>query len=311
MLTGAALFSTAAVLLTAMWATADQPVGDRTVGEVTRVGVADGDSVPGYVRSGRGRPGRALPTAASATGAGTYALVSLDAYLPPQQLAEVLERRTGLGCLRAGAAARPADRDRPDPGAARPGRRGRRDGGGRRPARTREAADYRARAAALTGAGADERELRQVYASGAEVAAAEAAAYRTGCACVYAAVVRATPAVLRGVATRPDVRAVDPAPEVYRLDRTVFTPPLPEQRDVVRPPADTGLSIEPTPDRPVETTPAPETPTPTVGESSEPAPVVTIPSLAPSAPEPVASATPTAATSPDTIGPAPVAPAPS
>ncbi|MBM0239561.1 hypothetical protein JNW88_24810, partial [Micromonospora sp. ATA32] len=42
------------------------------------------------------------------------------------------------------------------------------------------------------------------------------------------------PAVLRRVAARAGVRAVDPAPEVRRLDRAVFTPPLPEQDDVAR-----------------------------------------------------------------------------
>ncbi|MEE3917908.1 hypothetical protein V2I01_02055 [Micromonospora sp. BRA006-A] len=48
----------------------------------------------------------------------------------------------------------------------------------------REAADYRSRAAATTA----DPDLRRVYDSGAEVAAREAEAYRTGCACVYAAV---------------------------------------------------------------------------------------------------------------------------
>jgi hypothetical protein len=58
-----------------------------------------------------------------------------------------------------------------------------------------------------------------------------AAGYRGLCACLYAAVVRATPAALDVVAARPEVRIVDPAPEVRRLDATVFLPPLPEQAD--------------------------------------------------------------------------------
>jgi hypothetical protein len=58
-----------------------------------------------------------------------------------------------------------------------------------------------------------------------------AAGYRELCACVYAAVVRAKPAALDVVAARPEVRIVDPAPEVRRLDATVFLPPLPEQTD--------------------------------------------------------------------------------
>ncbi|MBG6099601.1 hypothetical protein ACLQ3D_31010 [Micromonospora vinacea] len=297
-LSWAAVLSAAAVLGTAVWAVDDTPVGDRTVGEVTRVGVADGDSVPGYLRSAAADLA-ALPGSAPAAEGGTYALVTLDAYLPPQRLATVLGDvgvstvfgRVPLPGRQTEIVKIPALRV-PDDVVA-----GMRQVAARKET---EAADYRARAAAVDGDGVGERELREQYASGAEVAAAEAAAYRTGCACVYAAVVRATPVALRGVAARPDVRAVDPAPEVYRLDRTVFTPPLPEQFDVVRPPADTGSSPAPTQTErpaPAISAPAPSAP---VGESSEPAPVVTTPSPEPSKPEPTESAPPSATTSPDT-----------
>ncbi|WP_433310869.1 hypothetical protein ACQP0U_23635 [Micromonospora sp. CA-269861] len=294
-LSWAAVLSAAAVLGTAVWAVDDTPVGDRTVGEVTRVGVADGDSVPGYLRSAAADLA-ALP--APAAEGGTYALVTLDAYLPPQRLATVLGDvgvstvfgRVPLPGRQTEIVRIPALRV-PDDVVAGMGEVAVR--------KETEAADYRARAAAVNGDGVGERELREQYASGAEVAAAEAAAYRTGCACVYAAVVRATPVALRGVAARPDVRAVDPAPEVYRLDRTVFTPPLPEQRDVVRPPADTGPSAVPTQgERPAPAISAPA-PSASVGESSEPAPVVTIPSPEPSTPEPTESVPPSVTTSPD------------
>lgn len=49
----------------------------------------------------------------------------------------------------------------------------------------------------------------------------------TGCRCVYAAVVRAGPRVLAEVATMPQVAAVEPAPQVRRLDRATFQPPQP------------------------------------------------------------------------------------
>jgi hypothetical protein len=80
-----------------------------------------------------------------------------------------------------------------------------------------------------------------VYDGGARVAEAEAVAYRRRCSCVYAAIVRATPAALAELAGRPGVRAVDAAPEVRRLDRAVFLPPLPEQADVARSAADPSL----------------------------------------------------------------------
>jgi hypothetical protein len=102
-----------------------------------------------------------------------------------------------------------------------------------------EAADYDRLVASLGGSDS-ERQLRAVYMSGQQIAAAEAAAYHSHCACVYAAVVRATPAALDQLAHRDDVRLVDPAPEVRRLDRAVFLPPLPEQRDRATPPDNSG-----------------------------------------------------------------------
>ncbi|MFG3704328.1 hypothetical protein ACGF7U_06275 [Micromonospora sp. NPDC047670] len=282
-LTTAALLSCAAVLLAAGWAADDRPTGDRTVGEVTRVGVADGDSIPGYVRAAAVDLAALRPAAPA--GDGTYALVSLSSYLTPQRAAAVFGDvplaavfgRVPLADRQTEIVRIPAQRVPDDVVAGMAELAARKDG---------EAADYRARAAALAGGGQADRELRRVYDSGAEVAAAEAAAYRTGCACLYAAVVRAEPVALRGVAARPEVRAVDPAPEVSRLDRTVFTPPLPEQREVAHPPADAGLAPEPTAGGPDHGTPGAATPAPTVGETSEPAPQVTDSSPAPVRPAP-------------------------
>ncbi|SCF41665.1 hypothetical protein [Micromonospora mirobrigensis] len=211
---------------------ADRPAAvDTTVGEVTRVGVAAGGSVPAYLRAS------AAELAALPAGGEPYALVTFAGYLPPGRLAPTLagvsvaevvarvplpQRQTEIVRIpaqlvpehvRAGMTEVAARKDR-------------------------EAADQRGRSAALTDATDPGGELRRVYDSGARVATAEAAAYRSGCACVYAALVRAEPAVLRTLAGRPGVRAVDPAPELRRLDRAVLTPPLPEQRDLARPPAD-------------------------------------------------------------------------
>jgi hypothetical protein len=109
----------------------------------------------------------------------------------------------------------------------------------------REAENYGSLSAKLTGDGAQEQRLRAAYASGARLAAAEAAAYRSRCSCVYAAVVRGAPAALDQVAHRAEVRAVDPAPEVQRLDQAVFLPPLPEQTGVVRPPGGRPSKLSP------------------------------------------------------------------
>ncbi|MFI6158757.1 hypothetical protein ACIA59_02285 [Micromonospora haikouensis] len=247
-LTVAALLSVAAVLVAADWVGRhDRPVDDRTVGEVTRVGVPPGGSVPEYLRAAAAEL-TALPSDGSPSG--TYALVSFADYLAPDRLADTLAgvavaevvARAPLPGRQTEIVRLSAQRLPQDVVVGMAGMAGRKD---------REAADQRARAAA-----ADDAELRRAYETGALVAAGEAAAYRAGCACAYAAVVRAAPDALRALAARPGVRAVDPAPELRRLDRTVVTPPLPEQRDVARPPADAG-------------------PTPLVGETSEAAPTAT------------------------------------
>ncbi|MEV0003849.1 hypothetical protein AB0H28_16375 [Micromonospora sp. NPDC050980] len=239
------------VLVVAVAQRRDGPVGDRTVGEVTRVGVADGAAVPAYLRAA----GDELARLDAPDG---YALVAFAAYLTPARAASALAgtpvsvvlarvplpgRQTEI--VRIAALRLPDDVV----------------GGMAEVAghKDREAADYRARAAAP--AAVADPELRLRYDTGAAVAAREAAGYRAGCACVYAAVVRAAPDALRALAGRAGVRVVDPAPEVTRLDRTVFTPPLPEQRDVARPPADTG------PDAAGG-----------MGDSSEAAPTVSVPS---------------------------------
>ncbi|AVT32698.1 hypothetical protein C6361_28165 [Plantactinospora sp. BC1] len=240
LLTTVALLCSAAVLVTAVWAADRRPAGDQTVGEVTRVGVMQGESIPGYLEATRGELRSLVAAGASEPAQPTYALVTMSAYLAPDRLTPVL---TGIGVSEVFARLwRPGTQTEivripalrvPDDVVA-----GMSEVAARK---EQEARDYQERAAGVTGDGAGERELRRYYSSGARVADEEATAYRAGCSCVYAAVVRGEPAALERIAARPEVRAVDPAPEVRRLDRTVFTPPLPEQADVARPPADASL----------------------------------------------------------------------
>jgi hypothetical protein len=209
------------------------PAGDPTVGAVVRVGVVDGQSVPAYVASSADELARLLAAPASGP---VYALVSFTGYVAPDRLAPLL-----TGAAVAAVYARvPLPRVQTQlvriPALRLPGdvTVGMDDVARRKDA---EAADDRRLADAAPAGSA----LRRTYASGAEVAAAEAGAYRAHCACVYAAVVRATPAALDALRRRDGVRAVDPAPEVRRLDRAVFTAPLPEQTALAGPPEDAGL----------------------------------------------------------------------
>lgn len=208
------------------------PAGDPTVGDVVRVGVTDGDDVPAYLAASR----REL-AARAGTGPATevYALVSLTGYTAPDGLAALLDgvsvaevyARVPLPGVQTQIVRLAAYRVPADVVAGMTEIAGRKDA---------EAADDRRQAVSVTGTGEGDRQLRATYLSGAQIAAAEADAYRAGCACVYAVVVRAAPAALTQVAARSGVRVVDPAPEVRRLDRSVFRAPLPEQTGRVRPP---------------------------------------------------------------------------
>ncbi|MEV1289655.1 hypothetical protein [Micromonospora sp. NPDC049679] len=271
-LTVAAMLSATAVLVTAVWAADRSPVGDHAAGDVVRVGVIDGQSIPGYVQSSRGKLDALLaapPSGPASTE--TYALVTFSAYLAPGRLPPVLTglsvsevfSRVPLPQTQTQIVHIPAFRIPGDVTA------GMAEVAARKEA---EARDYQERGAALTGVDAQERELRQLYDSGARVALAEATAYRSHCSCVYAAVVRAAPALLDQVARRPEVRAVDPAPEVTRLERAVFLPPLPEQQDVVRPPADTDLPDAPPPTPIAPTTVTAPSPTQPPAARDEPTP---------------------------------------
>jgi hypothetical protein len=207
---------------------ADRRRSDPSLGDVLRVGVAEGASIPAYLLASRERLA-ALPGTAP-----VYALVSFTAYLAPDRLTPVLAElsvssvfaRVPLPATQTELVRLGAYRVPDDVLAAM-------DETARR--KTDEAQHYRDLLAKADG---KPTEVRDVYVTGAIVAGNEATAYREHCSCVYAAVVYAPPAALRAVAARPETRAVDPITELQRLDRTVFLPPLPEQTTVAAPVAD-------------------------------------------------------------------------
>ncbi|HEX5596633.1 MAG TPA: hypothetical protein VFX61_11560 [Micromonosporaceae bacterium] len=232
-----ALLLTVAVLAVALFTDKGRPVGDLTVGDVVRVGAFEGDSIPEYIRSSRAELA-GLAGAARSEQVQSYALVTFSTYLTPDQLDAVLSGaavaevivRVPLPEAQTQIVRLPAVRIPADVAAGMARLAERKDG---------EAGEYQDRAAA-----ADDAELQRVYERGAQVARAEADAYRRHCACIYGAVVRAAPAGLEQLGLRDQVRVVDPAPEVRRLDRAVFLPPLPEQTEVVRPVRDGLSSVE-------------------------------------------------------------------
>lgn len=221
--TGFAVASAASLLAMIIWA-ADRnhppAPAPAAPGDVVRVGVVEGQSVPGYLRSSQGE--------LASLGGPAWALVSLSGYVPPGELPSVLSgsavaqvyARAPLPRTETRVVRIPAYRVPDDVVAGMLATAGQRD---------QERADYGRLSHDLDGAGHDRNRLRRAYEVAAGAAAAEAHAYRAHCACVFAAVVHADPAALRGIADRAEVRAVDPAPEVRQLDQVEFRPPLPEQ----------------------------------------------------------------------------------
>lgn len=239
----------AVLLAAALWRDGRPDSPESGSGPMVRVGVPAGRSVAWYLADSRREV--ATLAASGGTATGTYALIVFAAYLAPERFTPVVD---GLPVYAAYARV-------PLPGtqteivritgvAVGPFRVPEGVLAGMEQVALRKsgaALDYRELGAKLTGAGEQERRLRAAYGSAARAADAEAEAYRQRCSCLYAAVVRANPAELVRVAAREEVRAVDPAPEVDRLDRAVFLPPLPEQAGSAGPLADTRPGALPGP----------------------------------------------------------------
>lgn len=75
---------------------------------------------------------------------------------------------------------------------------------------------------------------------GARVDAVAGARLRAGCACVVGVLLRGSPAALRAVAARAQVRAVQPAPAGAAYGRLAVSPLLPQQTRTVSPGPDDG-----------------------------------------------------------------------
>jgi hypothetical protein len=218
-----------AVAGTAIYRSTRTAASPSTIDNTVRVGVHDGDSVPAYTEQSRAR------LAALTGSTPVYALVSLTGYVDPAAVARlsagvdpvfalardpIPDRQTELVRL---ATTHPPDDLR----------------AAMRALASRKDTD--ARGSTNQAAAQSDPRLRALKESDAALEQAESQDYRNGCTCVYALVVRAAPATLRALAGRDGVRIVDPAPEVSDAVHAVFVAPLPEQVDLVVPPADTGV----------------------------------------------------------------------
>lgn len=236
LLFGAATLSVIAVLATSLYLGSQPGPVDETVGDVVRVGAAEGVQVATYRKGAESELAGLLSRRTS----DTYALVSFGSYQEPTLLSGLLAGvrtvqvylRVPLPDVQTEIVSLPVNTLDTDVRAGMKRTADRKD---------RTAAESDRAAKGLGGDGQRERALRAFYQQDADVNRSEAEAYRRLCACAYAAVVVATPVRLKQLAGRAGVRVVDPAPEVRRLNRTVFLPLLPEQAVVVRPPRDRKL----------------------------------------------------------------------
>jgi hypothetical protein len=228
-LTGLSVAAVLLLLTGLIWANDARPGPEPDGAGIVRVGVVEGQSLARYLAHSRSELNGLLHASGVSTGTPTWALVSLAAYLTPDRLPAVLGgtavaevyTRAPLPDAVTGVVRIPAFRVPDDVVAGMLAAAAHRE---------QERADYRRLGDRARDDNRSPVRLRQAYETAAALADAEAHAYRGQCACVFAAVVRGDPAALHRLAGRAEVRVVDPAPEVLRLDRVEFRPPLPEQQ---------------------------------------------------------------------------------
>src|SRR4051812_760223 len=91
LLTGLTVVSVLALLVTVVLLTDRGPDGQSPAGDVVRVGVVEGQSVSGYLRSSHSELAALLPASGSPAAGQTWALVSLTSYHAPDKLPGVLD----------------------------------------------------------------------------------------------------------------------------------------------------------------------------------------------------------------------------
>ena len=213
----------------ALWLSREPIGGQDDPNAVRLVGAPDGTDVTEYTADSRTE----LRRMAEESDTASWALVSLDRYLGPVSLAELIGdlpvARAYIRVPMKNAPSQPVGIVVSElPGDLADGMR---RVGDRKEA---DAAEYARAAQALAGAGdTSSRDRARQYENGARISRTEAKAYKRLCACAYGVVVRADGDQLAELASRSEVRVIDPAPEVARPERAVFVPLRPEDKQVV------------------------------------------------------------------------------
>ncbi|HKE64996.1 MAG TPA: hypothetical protein VKB59_10165 [Micromonosporaceae bacterium] len=219
--------------------TATRPAAvDDDAAVPVRVGVNTGDSVKTYISRSNAATHDAAQSSNAAGAPTRYALVSLTDYLTPQAFTARLAGTKVVRVFMASHAPSPpaevfyASVDKvPDDIVA-----------AMMTVAMEKKIDYADAARALqildhaNGKTPDDAAVHDSYEQAQKADAAEEKAFRSQCACVFAAVVHGSVAQLATLVSRPGVRVVDLAPMTGRPDQDVFSPLLPDQRLVAKPP---------------------------------------------------------------------------
>ena len=203
------------------------------------LGPAVGASTRDYERKAAGG---LVDAVRDAPGETRVALVSLESYRTPEQADALLSgftvRRAFLRAKAAGkeAAALPVEVQGPLLPALRHAYA--------ETARSRAAAQrsYQGYVDTLRPDSTQDRAFRDLYAAFARSSGIEARAYASDCACVYAALVTASPVLLLSLSARPGVRAVEVAGSGLSVLQVQVQPLLPEVDGIVPRPTFAGLS---------------------------------------------------------------------
>jgi len=232
-----AITAIALLVLAVYTATRPAAVVDDAAASV-RVGVNTGDPVQVYVSRSNAATHDAAQNSTAAGAPMRYALVSLTDYLTPQAFTARLAGTKVVRVFMATHTPRPpaevfyANVDKvPDDIVT-----------AMMTVAMEKKIDYADAARALqildhaNGKTPDDAVVHDTYEQAQRADAAEEKAFRSRCACVFAAVVHGSVEQLANLVSRSGVRVVDLVPMTPRIDSDVFSPLLPDQRQVARPP---------------------------------------------------------------------------
>lgn len=207
------------------------------------LGPAVGDEIDPHFEAARER---AVDLSRQDPDARYLALVSLNKGLTPDETGELLQE-SGLevvrAYLRAPVAGEPEQIVFETPGDVVPGLQQTFSQIAARKAKEQQ--DLLATAGTIEAGTPQEQEFRTLYETDARTAGEEAAAYRSGCACVFALVVQSEVGELAELPALPVVRGVEIAPRGVELAALEIRPLPPSEQGVVREPAGSTPSAGP------------------------------------------------------------------